>query len=337
MEETYLKNSIDTAGLRAQYDKHAKAILKDKSVLAHILVGAVEEFSGYTIEEAMSCISGEPEVSTYPVRPSAHVPEAISGDAGENNIQNEGKVFFDILFHVYMKNGERTKIYINVEAQADLYLGYEIPTRGVVYGARNISGQMDVEYTPTSYDGVKKVYSIWLCFNSPDKTKEGKKSADTIVRYSMKPEVLYNSDKEKEVDTGRYDLITVVTICLSEKTVNSSNELIGMLSTLFSTRMPVSSKEKILEEKHGLPMTREFKEEVNVMCNISKTIAVEETERADKAEARAEKAEKEAAERAEKAAERTILNMYKNGIEVDMIAKIIEKDTAYIEAVIAKG
>lgn len=50
-KETYLANEIDSADAKAQYDEHAKRILKDKNILAYILISCVDEFLGCSMEE----------------------------------------------------------------------------------------------------------------------------------------------------------------------------------------------------------------------------------------------------------------------------------------------
>lgn len=72
-------------------------------------------------------------------------------------------------------------MYINIEAQKSFYPGYDLVTRAIVYPTRLISQQMDIEYTADNYDGVKKVYSIWLCFNAPTKNKDHQKISDSNV------------------------------------------------------------------------------------------------------------------------------------------------------------
>ena len=43
---TELKNAVQAADKKAQYDESAKRLLGQKSILAHILVKCVEEFKG---------------------------------------------------------------------------------------------------------------------------------------------------------------------------------------------------------------------------------------------------------------------------------------------------
>ncbi len=87
-------------------------------------------------------------------------------------------------------------------------------------------------------------------------------------------------------------------VCLTEKTINSKNSLIGMLSSLLSYRLSAEEKKKTLENDYNIPMTVEMEKEVNVMCNlsygISEMVAAEAAEAAQKAvaEATAEATEK---------------------------------------------
>ena len=277
--ESYLSSEIDSAELRAQYDAHVRRLLKDKGVLAYILIHAVEEFRNYSLEEARSAIEGEPEVSVRPVRPSDAMPEAMNGEETESNIPGEGRMFFDIVFTVRTIDQTRQKIYINLEAQKEFYPGYDLVSRGVVYGCRMISQQMDTEYTSKDYDGVKKVYSIWICMNTPDRNNESEKVSDTIVEYAMEPKVLYKEQDIGNVAYGRYDLLSVLFICLKDDDTRlSENKLVSMLSVLLSSKMGIEDKKRELEEKYHLPMTREMERRAAEMCNLSEAIE----ERAEK-------------------------------------------------------
>ena len=206
--ETYISNSLDSAESKAQYDEHVRTILKDKNILAFILKYAVREFCDYSIEDTKAAIEGDPEIAIRKVRPNA--AQTLEN---ESKIPGEGKMYFDIVFYVVTKDAEKKKIYINIEAQKSFYPGYDLVTRGIIYPARLISQQMDVEYSADNYDSVKKVYSIWICMNAPDKTRSYKQTADTIVEYSIKPNVLYpQGSSVDEVATGRYDLMATVFI-----------------------------------------------------------------------------------------------------------------------------
>ncbi len=270
--ETYLKHELTSANAKAQYDTHVKRLLKDKGVLAYILKYSVSEFFDYTLEEAKNAIDGEPEVSTRSVR-----PEAINTLSNESKLPNEGNIYFDILFNVITNDNSHQKLYINLEAQKSFYTGYDLVTRSIVYGARLISEQMDTEFSADNYDDVKKVYSIWICMNTPTENNQKETVADTITKYSIKPETLYasNDNTSKIIATGRYDILSSIFICLGKETLNSKNKLIRMLSTLLSPKLPVETKKSILASEYDLPMTREMESEAVTMCNLSDLIEEE--------------------------------------------------------------
>ena len=243
--------------------------MKDKGILAYILKYAVKEFKDYSIDDAKAAIDGDPEVAIRSVR-----PEAVSTLENESKIPGEGKMYFDILFYAVTNDGYRQKMYINIEAQKSFYPGYDLVTRGIVYPARLISQQMDVEYTADNYDGVKKVYSVWICMNAPEKKHSYKKVADSIVEYSIKPTILYpHNATDDEIATGRYDLMSTVFINLnSQNTINSKNVLISMLSTLLSDKIKADEKKQKLEKEYGIKMSKELESEVSSMCNLSEAI-----------------------------------------------------------------
>lgn len=268
--KTYLHNTLNIADDKAKYDQYAKNILKDAGILSYILKYAVKEFADYTLDEAKAAIDGTPEVSVRKIRPGA-----VRTLENESEIPDEGKMYFDIIFCARTKNGDRQKIYINLEAQKSFYPGYDLVTRGIIYPARLISKQMDVEYTANDYSGVKKVYSIWICFNTPSKNRSYESVANSIVEYSITPKVLFPADSYvSNIATGRYDLMSTIFINLNaEKTVDSKNILISMLSTLFSNNLKVVEKEKILEEKYNIEMSEELMKGVAEMCNLGEGIA----------------------------------------------------------------
>ena len=269
IKEAYISNTIDSAKDKIQYDEHVRQILKDKGILAYILKYAVKEFKDYSIDDAKAAIDGEPEVAIRSVR-----PEAVSTLENESKIPGEGKMYFDILFYAVTNDGYRQKMYINIEAQKSFYPGYDLVTRGIVYPARLISQQMDVEYTADNYDGVKKVYSVWICMNAPEKKHSYKKVADSIVEYSIKPTILYpHNATDDEIATGRYDLMSTVFINLnSQNTINSKNVLISMLSTLLSDKIKADENKQKLEKEYGIKMSKELESEVSSMCNLSEAI-----------------------------------------------------------------
>lgn len=262
-KKTYLGNAVDVAGYKAQYDSEAKKLVSDKRVLSWIAKYCIKELKDFTLEEIVACIEGEPEVEEVPVYPGKKKPEAIVTLTTEDKIPNEGEIYYDVKFYLIIPEGDRIKLIINIELQKNFYPGYDLVTRAVFYCARMLSAQMDTEFSAENYDEVKKVYSIWICLKAP------KRTADTIVRYQIQPEILVG---EKE-GGHRYDLLAVVMIGLDENSAQRrKTRLHGLLGTLFSDRLSPNEKMEILQNEYGIETTIQMKEGVDRMCNLSDAI-----------------------------------------------------------------
>lgn len=304
-EPNYISREISTTDLSAKYDACVKRVLAAKEILARILVFAVPEFQDYTFDEAKLAIDGKPEISTKSVTP---VPEAVVESKNESKLPGEGTVYFDIVFSVHTKDGECRKIIINLEAQNNSYPGYSIASRGIVYCARLISEQLDREFTTSTYDNAKKVYSIWICMKPPKEHSEKAIPANHIVQYEIVPEIVFPQNANPDaIALGKYDLLSVIIITLVADPEKTDNELIGILSTLLSGTIDAAAKKRKLSKKYGVPMTRKVNEEVTSMCNLSKGLiedavegAVEKAVEQTKKQCMDEFAKKEAAIRKEK-------------------------------------
>ena len=98
---------------KAQYDASAKRLLGQKIILAHILIRVVDEFKGMDADTVASLIEGEPYISQVPVEPGltnkdtvdARTGERIVGLNTESSEIDEGKIYFDIIFYVRMRDG----------------------------------------------------------------------------------------------------------------------------------------------------------------------------------------------------------------------------------------
>ena len=124
-----------------------------------------------------------------------------------------------------------------------------------------LASDIEKENLFIQYDNMKKVYSIWICMDCPEDKK------DSIVSYSLKPEILYQGNNRLNIDYT-YDYVGVVVVHLSGNPECSNNQLIGMLDTLLS-KMDVKAKKQKLQEEFQLPMTVEIDQEVSDMCNLS--------------------------------------------------------------------
>ena len=263
---TALASDIEKENLFIQYDKSIKKVLANKPILARILKFTINELSTLSLQQIESCIDSNSVMlgQTF-VEPGLSNPKIISKQL-EDDISGEGRIVYDLRFEVNLPDGEKTKIIINIEAQRKSNPGYSIVNRGIFYIARLLSAQLNTEFTnngsdSAQYDNMKKVYSIWICMDCPEDKK------DSIVSYSLKPEILYQGNNRLNIDYT-YDYVSVVVVHLSGNPECSQNQLIGMLDTLLS-EMDVKTKKKKLQEEFQLPMTVEIDQEVSDMCNLS--------------------------------------------------------------------
>ena len=255
--QTSIAASIADDPQRRQLDHQCKVVLSHKAILARILKHTVSEVAGMDTEEIIAAIEGEPLLEETPVPDTS---EKIAGSNTESVSLSEGSIYYDVRFYIVLDEEGRMKILFDMEAQKDYYPGYKIVTRGIVYCARMISAQIGQEFDLEHYDDLKKVYSIWICFNPPAYI------GNAISRYTMgKEDLLPGIPDEKRA----YDKLEIVQICLREDLDQKDDELIRMLNILFSSRKSKEEIKRELEEDYGITMDDGYGREIDTMCNLS--------------------------------------------------------------------
>ena len=311
---TEIANAVNAAGDKAQYDTHVKRLLAQKSILAHILVKTVDEFKGMKPEDVVKYIEGEPSISVVPVEPGLANMEKtdatgqrIVGLNTENAEINEGLVRFDIIFYVRMKNG-LSQIIVNIEAQKDEPTEYKILNRAIFYVSRLISSQKERDFVKTNYDDIKQVFSIWICMNMDD---------NSLSHIHLTKDEMLKPCNWK----GNLDLLNIVLIGITNEIPEHDEkyEMHRLIGALLSSELKEQEKLDIIEHEYNIPTSKEFREDVRIMCNLSTGIEERATERAT-----------------EKTSEKFILNMYKKGYTLDQIADVAETGVDEVEAIIKK-
>lgn len=303
-----LKNAIKATDSKAEYDTSAKRLLGQKSILAHILVKTVDEFKGMDPKKVVDSIEGTPHIGTVPVEPgltnavSEKNGERLVGFNTENGEVNEGLIRFDIVFYVRMKDG-LSQIIINVEAQKDEPNGYEILNRAIFYVSRLISSQKERDFENSSYDDIKRVYSIWICMNMKE---------NTMSYVHLTKEDLIGSYEWK----GNLDLLNIIMIGLAKKLPehDETYELHRLLGALLSQDLTVDEKLNIIGNEYDIPIEENFRKDVSVMCDLSQGIE-------EKGIAIGEAG--------------LIVKMYKNGFTAEQIAAATDKDLEAVKKIIA--
>lgn len=311
---TELKNAVRATDKDAQYDMSAKRLLGQKSILAHILVKTVDEFRGMNPKDVVDCIEGTPHISTVPVEPgltntvSERNGERLVGFNAENQDVNEGLVRFDIVFYVRMPSAGGRKdglsqIIINVEAQKDEPKGYKILNRAIFYVSRLISSQKERDFENSSYDDIKRVYSIWVCINMDE---------NSMSHVHLAKEDLIGSYEWK----GNLDLLNIIMLGLAKELPehDETYELHRLLGALLSKELTIDEKLNIIGKEYDIPIEENFRKDVSVMCNLSQGIKEDGIAIGEAG---------------------LIMKMYKNGFTAEQIASATDKDIEEVKAIIA--
>ena len=315
---TELKNAVKATDSKAQYDTSAKRLLGQKSILAHILVKTVDEFKGMNPKDVVDCIEGTPHISTVPVESgltnivSDKNGKRLVGFNTENEEINEGLIRFDIVFYVRMPSMDSrrdglSQIIINVEAKKDEPKGYEILNRAIFYVSRLISSQKERDFENSSYDDIKRVYSLWVCMNMDE---------NSMSHVHLTKEDLIGSYEWK----GNLDLLNIIMLGLAKELPehDETYELHRLLGALLSQELTIDEKLNIIGNEYDIPIEENFRKDVSVMCNLSQ--GIEEKGIA------IGRAEGEAG---------LIIKMYKNGFTAEQIASATDKDIEEVKAIIA--
>ena len=264
--------------VKGVYDAAAKQLLSDRNILAGIVHGSIPEAAEMTMEEVRSRISSlEAQGKLKPV----------ALEKTELNVDGSS-VHCDVLFEFEIKDGIWVRI--NIEAQNDPNPGYSIVARGMVYGAKMLSEQLTLGFcSGANYDGLRKVYSIWLLVRSP-LAKAGK-----IFKHEMSTKVIHGDGivENRPVDPGA-DKICVMLVYLPapDSEVPAPN-WVKMMGVLLNVNSTAAQRRQALKE-NDIPISLTLKEGVQKMCTLEEALRVE-----FRAEGRAEERAKADAQRNE--------------------------------------
>ena len=264
----------------ATYDHLAKRLLARKSILAYILKYAVSEFVDCSLEDIeKKYIEGEPSatINTVPLDDTLD----IKGKHTESNSPLEGLVTFDIIFDALApSSGEPIKLIINIEPQkTTTSIDYKLMKRAVYYVARLISSQKEKEFHADDYNGLKKVYSIWITMDVQNYR------ANSIQEYSLTEKVLHGSFHD---DLKNYDLLKIIILNLGMK--KTSHKLLDLLHLLFMDLRLSDEKGKVLHDEYDITLTRDMRKELTQMGGLMEPLLkIAALEAAEKAATETEK------------------------------------------------
>ena len=248
-------NKITTSKQTTMYDHLCKMIIGNEEVLSRIIKAAVDEANHLNVEEIRRLIKGV-HIGDLIVNPHFHLVDK------KGFIKDEGMVYYDILCYIDVpqEDGKNIRVYLNVEIQNNPYPGYSIIIRGYAYVSRIVSEQWGSEYDDKNYDGMKKVYSLWIMPKAP-KRKDGYMNV-----YETNERIICGTTvEEKEI----YDKGVILAIYLNKE----HDELLTPLTVLLNNVLDYKGKQRIIEE-YGLN-TKKIESEVKDMCDLGESIALE--------------------------------------------------------------
>ena len=120
---------------------------------------------------------------------------------------------------------------------------------------------------------------------------------------------------------------------------NGMYKLHRLLGALLSQELTKKEKLDIIEKEYEIPMEEDFREDVNIMCNLSEKIeekGIEIGRAAGKIEGKME-GRLEAERAGEEKMIKMIMNMYRRGDTEEEIASITEKDEEEVRDILAKN
>ena len=279
---TELTNSINATSEEAQYDASAKRLLSQKNILAHILINTVDEFKGMNYKDVVPLIEGTPYISTVPIEPGLT----------NAKVENDGQRITG--FNSEDKELNEGLVWFDI----------------VFYVSRLISSQKERDFKNSDYDNIKKVYSIWVCMNI---------SENCMNYIHLVNENILGSYKWK----GDIGLLNIVMIGLSEELPehNKDYELHRLLGTLLSNELTATEKLNIIGNEYDIPIEEKFREEVDIMCNLSQGVK--------------EKGIAIGEERGKTIGEASVIRtMYNNGLTPEQISKMTSKSIDDINAIL---
>ena len=110
-----------------------------------------------------------------------------------------------------------------------------------------------------NYEGVKKVYSIWLCMDTPD-------GASGITRYRLTENQEYGAYRE---DRRNYDLLQVVMVYIRQGKRELGNRLLNLLEEIFKSKDSAKDKRERLQKEYQIDLNEDEEGMVDTMCNLS--------------------------------------------------------------------
>ena len=231
-------------------DQNCKLMISHEEMLSRIIKEFVEEAKYLSIEEIIEIVQDE------------HRFQRLNN---ENTIPGYGTVRFDFFGCIDLPQLDHTinRIYLNVEIQNDAYPKYSLITRGDAYLSRIQTTQWGKEYNDQNYDGMKKVYLIWILPQAAKKRDgqvsicktDEEKQLEKVESYDKREQIVIYLDKEHDTN----------------KKYQEYDEVLTPLVVFLNNILDYQGKIRIMKE-YGF---KEIEKEVREVCDYANILEKE--------------------------------------------------------------
>ena len=246
--DTIIKDTLSQH--KIMLDQNCKLIISHEEMLSRIIKEFVEEAKHLSIEEIIKIVQDE------------HRFQRLNN---ENTIPGYGTVRFDFFGCIDLPQLDHTikRIYLNVEIQNDAYTKYSLITRGDAYLSRIQTTQWGKEYDNRNYDGMKKVYLIWILPQAAKKRDgqvsicktDEKKHLEKVESYDKREQIMIYLDKEHD----------------TSKKYQEYDEILTPLVVFLNNILDYQGKIRIMKE-YGF---KEIEKEVSDVCDYANMLEKE--------------------------------------------------------------
>ena len=246
--DTIIKDTLSQH--KIMLDQNCKLMISHEEMLSRIIKEFVEKAKHLSIEEIIKIVQDE------------HRFQRLNN---ENSIPGYGTVRFYFFGCIDLPQLDHTikRIYLNVEIQNDAYPKYSLITRGDAYLSRIQTTQWGKEYNDQNYDGMKKVYLIWILPQAAKKRDgqvsicktDEKKHLEKLESYDKREQIVIYLDKEHD----------------TSKKYQEYDEILTPLVVFLNNILDYQGKIRIMKE-YGF---KEIEKEVREVCDYANILEKE--------------------------------------------------------------
>ena len=246
--DTIIKDTLSQH--KIMLDQNCKLMISHEEMLSRIIKEFVEEAKHLSIEEIIKIVQDE------------HRFQRLNN---ENTIPGYGTGRFDFFGCIDLPQLDHTikRIYLNVEIQNDAYPKYSLITRGDAYLSRIQTTQWGKEYNDQNYDGMKKVYLIWILPQAAKKRDgqvsicktDEEKQLEKVETYDKREQIVIYLDKEHD----------------TSKKYQEYDEILTPLVVFLNNILDYQGKIRIMKE-YGF---KEIEKEVREVCDYANILEKE--------------------------------------------------------------